>query len=144
MQLVARAEASRSTTEMLLDPFLNGLLHKFFLEKWRSFGRRLHYARTSLDALILFLLLHLAFGLKESPRNCNVRPVSTPGCMRPSAPPPHPFWTSALSAHCTDQSSKPSADASRCARGLPSLLAQMAARLRPLSSSSSLCSLRLR
>lgn len=89
MQLVARAEASRSTTEMLLDPFLNGLLHKFFLEKWRSFGRRLHYARTSLDALILFLLLHLAFGLKESPRNCNVRPVSTPAACAP----PHPLRT---------------------------------------------------
>lgn len=69
MELVAKVGAGRRTTEMLLDSCMQGFLHKLFQEKWRRFGRPLHYARSALDGLILIVLLSLSFGVKERPRD---------------------------------------------------------------------------
>ena len=64
MELIGRIDAKRKTTELLLDSFMQGLLHKLFLQKWRLFGRRIHYVRRAIDMLTICVLLAVAFALK--------------------------------------------------------------------------------
>ena len=67
MELVARMNASKETTELLLDSFMGGFLHKLFAAKWARYGYKLHYARTFLDLTILLMLILMALLLKEMP-----------------------------------------------------------------------------
>ena len=64
MELVTRMDASRDTQEMLLDTFMNGFIYRLFTQKWTKYGRKLYYARLSLDFMLLVLLIHVSFYLK--------------------------------------------------------------------------------
>ena len=66
MELVTRMDAARGTQEMLLDSFMNGFIYRLFTQKWTKYGRKLYYARLSLDALLLGLLLVLSVHLKTA------------------------------------------------------------------------------
>ena len=56
--------ACRATTEMLLDDFMDGFLHKLFVQKWDKFGRVIHYARLACTVCYFCLLSATAFQLK--------------------------------------------------------------------------------
>lgn len=47
MELVARMEASRETTALLLDSFLGGFLNKLFVQKWHLYGWKVLAALTA-------------------------------------------------------------------------------------------------
>lgn len=66
MDLVARTDAERGCTELLLDSFMQGLVNKLFRQKWNMYGRKLHYGRRAIDLLILTLTLYVAFELKNT------------------------------------------------------------------------------
>jgi len=57
----------KSTTMLLLDDFLNGLINKLFRQKWAQFGWKLHYAKMSLELSILSLSLIFSMKLKQDP-----------------------------------------------------------------------------
>jgi len=65
MELIGRIDAKRETTELLLDEFMQGFIHKLFVQKWNLFGWRIHYTRRAIDVLIFFALLAVAFALKD-------------------------------------------------------------------------------
>lgn len=69
MELVARIDASRATTELVLDDFCQGFLNMLFLEKWNRFAYKIYYARMVVDLIILVLLIVVAFALKDDPGN---------------------------------------------------------------------------
>lgn len=64
MELITRIGASRSTTSMLLDNFMNGFIYRLYLQKWKLFGRKLYLLRRSLDVLMLVLLVVFSLALK--------------------------------------------------------------------------------
>ena len=41
MELVARVDASRETTELLLDSFMQGFIYQLFRKKWDKYGWKL-------------------------------------------------------------------------------------------------------
>jgi len=67
MELVARMEASRETTALLLDSFLGGFLNKLFVQKWHLYGWKVHNPRLALDMIMLLMLIVFAFLLKANP-----------------------------------------------------------------------------
>ena len=69
MELVTRMDADTGCTSLLLDEFMQGLVYKLFLDKWKLFGSKLHYARRLVDFLILGLLVMMAMTLKFSVDN---------------------------------------------------------------------------
>jgi len=75
MQLVARENALRGTQEMLLDSFMFGFLYKLYVQKWKRFGWKIHYARRVLDMALLVVLVVLSFRLKASLTNDGLRPL---------------------------------------------------------------------
>jgi len=64
MELIVRLGARDRTCEMLLDTFMNGFIYQLFLDKWRRFGRRLHYIHRLLDVLLIVLILTQTFAVK--------------------------------------------------------------------------------
>jgi hypothetical protein len=70
MEVIGRPEASAATQAFLLDAFLEGFLHKLFLEKWRKFGLTLHSGLRACELLYLLSLLTLTMWLKEWPESC--------------------------------------------------------------------------
>ena len=66
MELVARIDAVKPTTELLLDTFMTGFIYRLFLDKWSSYWR-LHYARLLLDFMIMLMMLAVGFVLKSDP-----------------------------------------------------------------------------
>jgi len=64
MELIVRLGARDRTCEMLLDTFMNGFIYQLFLDKWRRFGRRLHYTHRLLDFLLIVLILTQTFAVK--------------------------------------------------------------------------------
>jgi hypothetical protein len=71
MELIGRIDAKPETTELLLDSFMQGFLHKLFVEKWALFGRRIHYVRRAIDVLTFSSLLTVAFTLKADLAQAN-------------------------------------------------------------------------
>ena len=67
MELVAHFDARPATQSMLLDEFLQGFLHKLFVQKWHRFGKHIFYTLRAVDLAFLVLLLVLAFRLKGEP-----------------------------------------------------------------------------
>ena len=72
MELVARIDAEKGTTELLLDDFMCGFMNKLFLEKWSKYGYKLYYSRLALEVTTMMLLYIMAFVLKVcgSTRRC--------------------------------------------------------------------------
>ena len=64
MELITRMDAQKGTTEMLLDNFMNGFIHRLFEKKWRLYGARVHYAKRCADAALLVLVVYFSFTLK--------------------------------------------------------------------------------
>ena len=64
MELVGRLDASRATTELLLDSFMQGFLYDLFMQKWRGFGWKLHYGRRFIDVAILIMTVLMSMDLK--------------------------------------------------------------------------------
>ena len=75
MELVARLDAKKSTRELLLDKFLDGFLHKLYLQKWRLFGRFLHYPRLCVDVTVLGMHVVFAFLRKLNPYDARTTSV---------------------------------------------------------------------
>ena len=75
MELVARLDAKKSTRELLLDKFLDGFLHKLYLQKWRLFGRWLHYPRLCVDLTVLGMHVVFAFLRKLNPYDARTTSV---------------------------------------------------------------------
>lgn len=67
MELVTQHGATAKTREMLLDSFMDGLLYKLFLSKWRRFAGKVHCFLLLLDGLLLCLQLFMAFQMKLRP-----------------------------------------------------------------------------
>ena len=65
MELITRMDASKGTTEMLLDTFMNGFIYRLFQKKWKLYGRKLHYMRRSLDLVMLVMLIMFSVALKN-------------------------------------------------------------------------------
>lgn len=66
MELVARLDASDATQQMLLDLFMDGILHKLFLQKFRMV-RWFHYLMLALQLFSVASLYVLALWMKEDP-----------------------------------------------------------------------------
>ena len=66
MELVTRIDADSGCTSLLLDDFMQGLIYKLFLDKWNTYGYKLHYVRRLIDFIILALLITMAMALKFS------------------------------------------------------------------------------
>ncbi len=75
MELVARLDAEQGTTTMLLESFLGGFLYKLFLQKWKLYGRVLHYPRLCVDVAVLVMLIIFAFLRKEHPYDAQTTSV---------------------------------------------------------------------
>jgi hypothetical protein len=56
MELITRMDATKRTTQMLLDTFMNGFIHRLFEQKWRV-----------LDATLVVMVMALGFWLKYRP-----------------------------------------------------------------------------
>ena len=69
MELIAQIGASERTRSMLLDSFMQGFIHKLFLQKWNLFGRHIHYVMRTLDLIYVALLAWLAMHMKNSPHS---------------------------------------------------------------------------
>lgn len=69
MELVAQIGAKQETQEMLLETFMQGFLHNLFVDKWRRYGRAVHYVMRALDLVYLALLAFQAMSLKGDPGN---------------------------------------------------------------------------
>jgi hypothetical protein len=70
MEIIARLDAGERTQEFLLDTFLEGFLHKLFVQKWQRFGRAMHSVLRLFELLYLLSLVTLTMWLKESPEGC--------------------------------------------------------------------------
>jgi len=66
MELLARLDAKRETTELVLDSFMTGFLYKLFALKWKSYGMKLYYARLAIDVIVCLMLVAISFILKEA------------------------------------------------------------------------------
>ena len=66
MELVAMLDAGESTKEMLLDGFMDGLLHKLFLQKYRK-CRAAHFTMRFVDLVFLACVFILAVWMKQDP-----------------------------------------------------------------------------
>ena len=58
--------------EFLLDTFMNGFIYKMYLNKWNLYGRRIHYAKRSLDGL---LTISLAVQVPPASKNTSTQPT---------------------------------------------------------------------
>ena len=67
MELVGRFDATKETTTLLLDSFMQGLLYELFKLKWNKFGARIHYARVLVDIIGLLLMITMAMRMKLNP-----------------------------------------------------------------------------
>ena len=67
LEVIVRKGAYKRTTQMLLDTFMNGFLHQLFVEKWRMYGRAIHYGRHVIDVLLFISLTWQTFSLKADP-----------------------------------------------------------------------------
>jgi hypothetical protein len=67
MELVTRLDATESTKEMLLDEFMDGLLHKLFTQKYHGVSRLWHYLMRVLDLIYMISLYATAVWAKEFP-----------------------------------------------------------------------------
>ncbi len=90
MELVTLPDSLPAAQEMLLDEFLDGMLHKLFVRKWRAFGRRFHWIMRLLDLFSLGAMLVLAFWLKESPQTLDrtSQPILSLLLLGPQVRPP--------------------------------------------------------
>lgn len=71
MELIGRPNAPMSAREMLLDDFMNGLLHDLFRRKWRRFARWYNLMLRAFDTLLLALQFAIAFNLKQEPERAD-------------------------------------------------------------------------
>lgn len=71
MELIVMNDASQKTREMILDSFLDGMLHKLFRDKWRRFARAQHWMLRALDVVFLALSIRQGLTLKASPATCD-------------------------------------------------------------------------
>ena len=77
MELIVRIGARRRTTEMLLDSFMNGFIYTLYQQKWRRFGRRIHYARRAADFVLVVSLAVQTLYIKAHPEDlASVQPLS--------------------------------------------------------------------
>ena len=53
MELVLLNDAPAKTREMLLDSFMDGMLHKLFRTKWTRFARAQHWVLRTIDLALL-------------------------------------------------------------------------------------------
>jgi len=67
LEVIVRRGAYKRTTQMVLDSFMNGFLHQLYNEKWRLYGRTLHWVRLALDTCLLVSLTVQTFALKAWP-----------------------------------------------------------------------------
>mmetsp|Transcript_56145 Transcript_56145/g.111449 ORF Transcript_56145/g.111449 Transcript_56145/m.111449 type:complete len:986 (-) Transcript_56145:258-3215(-) len=67
LELIGRFDAKLGTQEMLLDEFMDGMLHQLFVEKWERFGQKMWMMHRTLDIVYLVPLVTNALWLKESP-----------------------------------------------------------------------------
>mmetsp|Transcript_379 Transcript_379/g.683 ORF Transcript_379/g.683 Transcript_379/m.683 type:complete len:945 (+) Transcript_379:16-2850(+) len=68
MEIVGKLGAAKETTQLLLDEFMQGFLHKLYLDKWQLFGATIHYMQLSAHFTYIIVLLLQAFWLKEDPQ----------------------------------------------------------------------------
>jgi len=78
MELVARLDAKRETTELVLDSFMTGFIYQLFQLKWKKYGAKLYYSRMIADSFMLLMLLALALVLKQDP---GLGPSLRPMCV---------------------------------------------------------------
>ena len=67
MELIVRTGASKRTTMMLLDSFMDGFIYKLFLRKWKLYGRTLHCAHVLLDFMLTVSVTCQTIALKSDP-----------------------------------------------------------------------------
>ena len=67
MELVGRFDATKETTTLLLDSFMQGFIYELFRLKWSKFGSRIHYARVLVDIIGLLLMITMAMRMKLDP-----------------------------------------------------------------------------
>ena len=67
MELVIMNDAPFASREMLLDSFMDGMLHKLFRTKWTRFACAQHWTLRLLDLIFLILLLCHSLDLKDDP-----------------------------------------------------------------------------
>lgn len=67
MEIIGRLDCPKETTEMLLDSFMQGFIHDLFVQKWRRYGKWIHYFKIFLHVVYTGSLANIAFGLKAHP-----------------------------------------------------------------------------
>ena len=67
MELIVRHGATKRTTEMILETFMNGFLFQLYRKKWAMYGWQLHYSRLLLDVLLMLSLSLQTILLKQEP-----------------------------------------------------------------------------
>ena len=87
VETIGRIDARTSTQAFLLDGFLEGFLHKLFVQKWQRFGRAIHIALRVFELLYLSALLTLTMWLKEWPEDCLENGRWLPVCVLAAAVP---------------------------------------------------------
>ena len=85
MELVGELGARRALTEMLLDTFMDGFLHKLFEQKMAKFGWRIYFVRRMVDVAWVVCLAVFGFCLKSGSGRlsifCQPLAIATAGCM---------------------------------------------------------------
>ena len=82
MELVSRLDALDATKEMLLDEFMDGLLHRLFVEKYKKACIYIHYLMRAVDVVYLASMYALGFWMKEYPTEV-LTPTTTFGAILP-------------------------------------------------------------
>ena len=67
MELIVKTKARRRTQEFLLDSFMNGFIYQLYQEKWKLFGRKIHFIRRAIDFLLIISLATQTFIVKSNP-----------------------------------------------------------------------------
>ena len=80
MELITKVSATKETTEMLLDTFIQGFINKLFRMKWSSYGWKLHWIKVVMDIGLITITIALAFGIKEQPYDWR-RPTVLPSIV---------------------------------------------------------------
>ena len=79
LELIGRFDAKIGTQEMLLDDFMEGMMHHLFEEKWERFGQKMWMVHRLLDLVYLVPLVTNALWLKEAPTSA-LRQTWLPVC----------------------------------------------------------------
>ena len=61
MELIGRKNAPEATQQMLLDDFMGGFLFQLYEQKWKKFGRAMHFVQLGIYSSYVGLLCYVAF-----------------------------------------------------------------------------------